>query len=328
MTWTAFTRTLLAGTRCRARRALAPLACVVALTACPGRDPGRVADSSSNGDRGASLESTPMGSPGVIIAAGDIADCTSHGDEATAELLDSIRGTVVVLGDNAYPSGTDANFAQCYDPTWGRHKARTRPTPGNHEYRTAGAGGYFRYYGAAAGDPEKGYYSYDLGDWHIIVLNTNSNCADIRCGTGSAQLRWLREDLAAHPAQCTLAYWHHPRWNSGSHHGNNDRVGPFWDALYERGADVVLNGHEHLYERFAPQTPNAQPDPARGIRQFTVGTGGRREYSFGDVQPNSEVRQTGTDGVLKLELDDDGYRWEFIPVRGGTFRDSGSGKCH
>ena len=309
------------------RSAIAPLVCVVSLAACPGRDPGRAIDN-GNSDRGASLEATPLGSPRVIIAAGDIADCNSQGDEATAELLDSIRGTVVALGDNAYPSGTDKNFAQCYDPSWGRHKARTRPTPGNHEYRTAGAGGYFRYYGEAAGDPEKGYYSYDLGDWHIIVLNSNSNCADIRCGTGSAQLRWLREDLAAHPAKCTLAYWHHPRWNSGSHHGNNSNVGPFWRALYEAGADVVLNGHEHLYERFAPQTPEGNADPARGIRQFTIGTGGRREYGFGETQANSEIRQTGTDGVLKLELHDEGYRWEFIPVRGGTFRDSGAGTCH
>ena len=299
--------------------------CVVALSGCPGPDPLRAA---GRADRSASLEATPIGSPKVIIAVGDIADCNSRGDEATAALLDSLRGTVVVLGDNAYPSGTDANYAQCYDPSWGRHKARTRPTPGNHEYRTAAAGGYFRYYGAAAGDPRKGYYSYDLGDWHIIVLNTNSNCADIRCGTGSAQLRWLRDDLAANRAKCTLAYWHHPRWNSGSHHGNNDNVGPFWRALYEAGADVVLNGHEHLYERFAPQTPDGTLDPARGIRQFTVGTGGRREYGFGETQANSEIRQTGTDGVLKLELDDDGYRWEFIPVRGGTFRDAGEGQCH
>lgn len=306
---------------------LAPAACLIVLAACPVREPVGVTGT-LNPDRGASLESTPMGSPKVIIAAGDIADCTSQGDELTAELLDSIRGTVAALGDNAYPNGTDANYANCYDPTWGRHKARTRPTPGNHEYHTAAAGAYFRYYGAAAAEPGKGYYSYDLGDWHIIVLNSNSDCADIRCGMGSSQLRWLRDDLAAHPAKCTLAYWHHPRFNSGSHHGNSTNVAPFWRALYESGADVVLNGHEHLYERFAPQTPDAQPDAARGIRQFTVGTGGRDEYSFGKVQPNSEVRQSGTPGVLKLELDRDGYRWEFIPVRGATFRDAGSGTCH
>jgi hypothetical protein len=303
------------------------LAWIAMLAGCPSRDPVRSAESAQS-DRGASLQSTPSGSPAVLIAAGDIADCRSDGDEATAAILDTLRGTVAVLGDNAYPSGTDANFAQCYDPSWGRHKARTKPTPGNHEYRTADAGGYFRYFGAAAGDPEKGYYSYDLGDWHIVVLNTNSNCADIRCGTGSAQLAWLRDDLAAHTQKCTLAYWHHPRFNSGSHHGNNGNIAPFWRALYEYGVDVVLNGHEHLYERFAPQTPDAKPDPARGIRQFTVGTGGRREYSFGTVQPNSEVRQTGTDGVLKLELDDDGYKWEFISAEGGSFRDSGSGQCH
>jgi hypothetical protein len=308
-------------------RATALLLGIVVATGCRVPEPARTAGNPS-ADRGASLEATPMGAPKVIIAAGDIADCSSQGDELTAELLDTIRGTVAALGDNAYPNGTDANYTNCYDPSWGRHKARTRPTPGNHEYHTAAAGAYFRYYGAAAGEPGKGYYSYDLGDWHVIVLNSNSDCADIRCGTGSSQLRWLRADLAAHPAKCTLAYWHHPRFNSGAHHGNNTHVSPFWRALYESGADVVLNGHEHLYERFAPQTPDAKPDPLRGIRQFTVGTGGRNEYTFGIVQPNSEARQSGTAGVLKLELGHDGYRWEFIPVRGATFRDSGSGSCH
>ena len=302
--------------------------CASLLAGCPERGSGGVANPGHPTDRGASLQSTPLGSPPVLVSAGDIADCSSAGDEATANLLDSLRGTIAVLGDNAYPNGTDANYAACYEPTWGRHKARTRPTPGNHEYRTAGAGGYFRYFGSTAGDPDKGYYSYDLGDWHIVVLNSNSNCADVRCGTGSLQLRWLRDDLAAHPAKCTLAYWHHPRFNSGAHHGNNINVAGFWRALYDSGADVVLNGHEHLYERFAPQTPDAVPDPHRGIRQFTVGTGGRREYGFGRIQPNSEVRQRGTDGVLKLELEDDGYRWEFIPAHGGTFKDSGSGQCH
>ena len=280
------------------------------------------------GDRGASMEATPLGQPAVLVGAGDIAACESQGDEATAMLLDSIRGTVIALGDNAYPSGTDAEYANCYDGTWGRHKARTKPTPGNHEYRTADARGYFRYFGAAAGDPDKGYYSYDLGGWHIIVLNSNSSCTTIRCGFASAQLRWLNADLAAHPVRCTLAYWHHPRFNSGDHHGNNTDVAPFWKALYDAGADVVLNGHEHLYERFAPQTPNAEPDSVRGIRQFTVGTGGRSYYEFGKTQPNSEVRGGGIGGVIKLELRDDSYSWQFIPVKGSTFTDSGTGRCH
>lgn len=279
-------------------------------------------------DRGASMQSTPFGQPAVLVGAGDIASCDSDGDEATALLIDSIRGTVFVLGDNAYPSGTDADYAKCYDSTWGRHKARTKPTPGNHEYRTSNAAGYFRYFGEAAGDPDKGYYSYDLGGWHIIVLNSNSSCSTIRCGFASAQLRWLNADLASNRALCTLAYWHHPRFNSGAGHGNNTDVAPFWKALYDAGADVVLNGHEHLYERFAPQTPHAEPDNARGIRQFTVGTGGRSSYEFGEIQPNSEVRGGGTSGVLKLELRDDSYTWQFIPVKGSTFTDSGTGRCH
>ncbi|MES2523869.1 MAG: metallophosphoesterase [Gemmatimonadota bacterium] len=279
------------------------------------------------GDRGASMEATPFG-PAILIAAGDIADCRSDGDESSAILLDSLRGTIAVLGDNAYPSGSDANYERCYDPTWGRQKARTRPTPGNHEYRTADAGGYFRYFGKAAGDPDKGWYSYDLGDWHIIVLNSNSNCEDIRCDARSEQVKWLRDDLSRNKKLCTLAYWHHPRFNSGARHGNSEEVIPFWRVLYENGADVVLNGHEHLYERFARQTPDGDADPARGIRQFTVGTGGRDKYRFGTIKPNSEVRAGDTGGVLRLELHDDSYKWEFMPIAGEDFRDSGSERCH
>ena len=270
---------------------------------------------------------TPPPTGVVFVGAGDIASCTSTGDEATADLLDGIAGTVFNLGDNVYDNGTAAEYTNCYHPSWGRHKARTRPTPGNHEYNSGG-GGYYGYFGAAAGDPTKGYYSYDLGDWHIIVLNSNSNCVAISCAAGSAQDTWLRTDLALNTKPCTLAYWHHPRFNSGASHGNNTNVGPFWNALYEYNADVILNGHEHVYERFAPQTPLAAADPVRGIRQFTVGTGGRSHYTFNAAQPNSQVRNGTTFGVLKLTLKTGGYDWQFVPVAGATFTDVGSGSCH
>jgi hypothetical protein len=264
----------------------------------------------------------------VIVGAGDIASCSSTGDEATANLLDNIAGTVITLGDNAYSSGTATEYTNCYGPSWGRHLARTRPSPGNHEYNTLDASGYFGYFGSAAGDPTKGYYSYDVGAWHIIVLNSNSSCTTISCAAGSAQDTWLRADLAAHGNVCTLAYWHHPRFNSGASHGNNTAVATFWDALYQYGADVILNGHEHVYERFAPQTPAAVADPAAGIRQFTVGTGGASHYTFGTIQPNSEVRNGTAYGVLKLTLHATSYDWQFVPVAGATFTDSGTGSCH
>jgi hypothetical protein len=264
----------------------------------------------------------------VLVGAGDIAVCGSTHDDATAALLDGIDGTVFTLGDNAYPNGSSTDYANCYNPSWGRHKARTRPSPGNHEYNTANASGYFSYFGSAAGTQGQGYYSYDLGDWHIIVLNSNTNCSTISCAAGSAQEQWLRQDLAANTKSCTLAYWHHPRFNSGAAHGNSTAVAPFWDALYEYNAEIVLNGHEHIYERFAPQTPNAVADPARGIREFVVGTGGASHYTFGTIKANSEVRNGTTDGVLKLTLRAGGYDWAFVPASGGTFTDSGSGTCH
>ena len=262
----------------------------------------------------------------VLIGAGDIAVCGSTGDDATSNILVSTSGTVFTLGDNAYPNGSATDYANCYDGSWGRVKGRTMPTPGNHEYQTAGAAGYFGYFGSAGGDPTKGYYSYDLGAWHIVVLNSNSACTTISCSATSAQVQWLKADLAANTKSCTLAYWHHPRFNSGAEHGNLTAVGPFWDALYAAGAEIVLNGHEHLYERFAPQTPNAVADP-NGIRQFTVGTGGAALYSFGVIQPNSERRNNTSMGVLKLTLKSGGYDWQFIPAT-GSFTDSGSGICH
>lgn len=261
----------------------------------------------------------------ILIAAGDIADCSRDQDDATATLLDSLAGQVAVLGDNAYEDGTLAEYTNCYGPTWGRHKARTRPAVGNHEYQTAGAAGYWAYWGAQAGTQGQGYYSYSLGSWHIVVLN--SNCGQVSCAAGSAQEQWLRADLAADSSACTLAYFHHPRFSSGAAHGNNAAVQPLWQALYDAGADVVLNGHEHLYERFAPQTPTGVADPAAGLRQFTVGTGGRSLHAIGTLKPNSQVIDAATFGVLRLTLAPAGYDWQFLRT-GGSFTDQGSGSCH
>ena len=267
------------------------------------------------------------GATAVLVGAGDIADCSDlSGAEATAKLLDQIPGTVMAVGDLAYPNGTKENF-QCYDKTWGRSKSRTRPSPGNHEFHSSGATPYFDYFGAVAGNPKDGFYSYELGVWHIIVLN--SECAEVGgCNAGSRQEKWLRADLAAHPAFCTLAYWHKPLFSSGGAHGNDPEIRPLWQALYDSHADIVVNGHDHDYERFALQTPNGAADPARGIREFVVGTGGKNQRPFGEVKPNSEVRGADAFGVLKLTLQPRGYEWQFIPVAGKTFTDSGSAPCH
>ena len=237
----------------------------------------------------------------VFVGAGDISNCSRDQDEATAKLLDNISGTVFTLGDNAYPDGTASQFTNCYAPTWGRHKNRTRPSPGNHDYHTSGASGYYNYFGSAAGDPNKGYYSYNLGAWHIIALNS-----EISHSAGSAQEKWLRSDLAANSSVCTLAYWHKPRFSSGQH-GNITSTQALWQALYDYGADVVLGGHDHTYERFAPQNPNGQADSNRGIREFVVGTGGAGLYPFPNIQPNSQVRNNTTYGVLKLTLHSTSY---------------------
>jgi acid phosphatase type 7 len=262
----------------------------------------------------------------VIVAAGDIADCLSDGDEATARLVGGIKGTVLTLGDNAYEDGTAQNFEECYEPSWGQFKERTRPIPGNHDYETEGASAYFHYFGKAAGDPSKGYYSYDLGQWHIVALN--SNCEDVGCKTSSPQLRWLEADLAKDANTCTLAYFHYPLFSSGKYRPGIGEVKPLWEALYAADADVVLNGHDHNYQRFAPQDPNGRADPQHGIREFVVGTGGRSHYPILGPIANSEVYNDDTYGVLKLTLRPEGYQWRFIPVEGETFTDSGSARCH
>jgi hypothetical protein len=262
----------------------------------------------------------------VLVGAGDIAWCDGDGDEATARLLDGIPGTVFTTGDNAYPDGTDAEFAQCFHPTWGRHKARIRPAMGNHDYHTERGAPYFRYFGEAAGEPGRGYYTYAAGGWRIIVLN--SNCELIGgCSPHDPQIVWLRRVLAQSAARCALAYWHHPRFSSGPH-GPQPQLRATWQALTDAGVDVMLAGHDHLYERFGPQDADGRPDAQRGIRQFTVGTGGRSHYAFRTIAPNSEMRHTGTFGVLKLTLHPTGYAWEFVPEAGRTFRDAGAAACH
>ncbi len=265
--------------------------------------------------------------PPVLVGAGDIAICDASGAPArgavaTAALLDSIAGTVFTAGDNAYQDGTAAEFANCYHPTWGRHKWRTRPAPGDHDYNTPGAAGYFNYFGAPAGDPAKGYYSYDLGDWHIIVLNS-----EVAVSAGSPQEQWLQADLAANPKSCTLAISQTPRFSSGERASN--ALAAMWQALYEAGAEILISGDDHNYEQFDPQAPDSTLDFARGIRQFVVGTGGRSNGQlFTPYAPNSKVRNNDTFGVIKLTLHPTSYEWQFVPVRGKTFTDAGSENCH
>jgi PKD repeat protein len=261
----------------------------------------------------------------VLVGAGDIADCTVTQDEATASLLDGIAGTVFTAGDNAYPDGSTADYRDCYGPTWGRHKARTVPVVGNHEYQTPGATGYYEYFGAAAGDPTKGYYSFDIGTWHAVILN--SNCAIVSCAAGSVQETWLRADLSAHPATCTIAIWHHPRFSSGEH-GDDASTQPFWAALHAAGADIIVNGHDHDYERFALQTAAGAADLNFGIREFVAGTGGKSLRAFVTTAVNSEVKNASSWGLLKLTLHASSYDYSFIPIAGQSFTDAGSGSCH
>jgi hypothetical protein len=255
------------------------------------------------------------GTAEVFVGAGDISTCDEN-SEATARLLDSIGGTVFTVGDHAYPRGAEPEFRRCYEPTWGRHRARTRPTPGNHDYEAPGAAPYYEYFGANAGPAGRGYYSFEVGTWHVVSLNSNVAIAP--------QAVWLQNDLEASRTRCTLAYWHHPLYSSGPH-GETLAVRDLWRVLYRSYAEVVISGHDHMYERFAPQDHEGQMDPVRGLRQFVVGTGGAALHASRQTTPNSEVRIAAF-GVLKLTLGVDGYEWEFISVSGQ--RDSGSGRCH
>jgi hypothetical protein len=281
----------------------------------------------------APTESAAASSP-TLAAAGDIAcapgsppmgnACQQNG---TAALVQSLNPTAVAaLGDEQYESGTTFEFAGAFQPSWGAFKPLIHPVVGNHEYVTSGAAGYFGYFGPAAGQPGQGYYSYDLGTWHLIALN--SNCEFVSCDAGSPQEQWLRADLASHPTNCTLAYWHHPLFTSRGTQGDPDTLATraFWQALYDNRADIVLAGHHHFYERFAPQNPNGQGDPG-GIREFIVGTGGYNLQSFSTTAPNSEVRNSSSFGVLLLTLNPNSYDWRFVPEGSGGFTDQGSGPC-
>ncbi len=258
----------------------------------------------------------------VLVGAGDIGRCSSAGHDATARLLDTIEGTVFTLGDNAYPDGAPSQFTNCYGRSWGRHRARTRPTPGNHDYRVDDAAGYYDYFGAAAGPRGEGYYRYALGGWTVLALNSV-----IATHRRSPQLAWLRRELAASPTRCTVAYWHESRFSSGEH-GNSRAMRAIWEALHEAGVDVVVTGHDHNYERFAPQTPAGVADSTRGIRAFIVGTGGAGLRPLGTIKANSEFRDASHFGVLKLALGASGYRWSFVTTPDGIVADSGTGLCH
>ena len=363
-------------------RLIASLIAAIALTAaCRGSDstapslsatpaaPPRAADHAAEWLRGylGQPRALAVGDPAVLAGAGDIARCypgagfrqfrrpgPDHPAEATARLLDNMPdATVMAVGDNAYEFGSPLDYWGCYDPTWGRHKGRTRPATGNHEYLTPGALGYFAYFGRRAAPP-LGYYSYDLGSWHVVVINSTLQvyacwppesdeippgfpslppptvldpAAGRACAGDVVQQAWLAADLAAHRSSvCTVAYFHHPRFSSGPH-GNHFQMQRMWDIMYANGVDVVVSGHDHLYERFAPQNPDGGADDARGIRQFTVGTGGAEFYSVAAVQPNSEVLINTVHGVLALALDEGAYSWSFVAVD-GSVRDSGSQSCH
>ncbi len=278
------------------------------------------------------LYTTPTGlvtanPPQVFVGAGDISSCSTNNDEKTAELLDSIPGTVYNIGDDAYNDGTASEFSNCYDPTWGRSKSRTHPVPGNHEYNSSGAAPYFAYFGAAAGTAGQGWYSFNLGAWHIIALNSN-----ISTSAGSAQDTWLKADLAAHPNQCTLAYYHHPLYSSTGGTGTGgttySSVRQFVNDLYAAHADLILNGHRHFYERLAPMNPSGGYDSTNGVRELIAGTGGIGGGSETNLFPLHEAGNGSTFGVLKLWLYDDSYAWKFVPIAGQTYTDSGTTPCH
>ncbi len=276
---------------------------------------------------------SPTPSPAVLIGAGDIAFCGDEpehqGDEKTAALVKTLLAsepgaTVFTTGDTVYGDGTMAELKNCFDPSWGQFKDRIRPAPGNHDYQVDQGGPYYTYFGAAAGEPGVGYYSYDLGDWHIVALN--SNCNDIACGDDSRQVAWLQQDLQTSNKRCTLMYWHHPRFSSGKA-GGSSSVNSFWRTAYEMGVDVVVNGHDHDYERFAPMNAKGEADP-NGVREFVVGTGGAVLRDWGTVKLNSEVRYDHEYGVIMFHLYPDRYEWQFVPVNDSALTDSGSGVCH
>jgi acid phosphatase type 7 len=294
-------------------------ACATVVYGCGGSSPS--APTPSPSPTPPSPETGPPGPPATLVGAGDIGLCGSATIAATAKLVDAISGIVFTTGDNAYPNGSAANFRDCYEPHWGRHRARTRPTPGNHEYDSAGAAPYFTYFGDNAGPFGLGYYSYAAGPWRVIALNS-----EIPVGPGSAQLQWLQSELAATRARCTMVYWHKPLFTSGPNGPNRD-MREIWRVLYDFDADLVVNGHDHLYERFGPQDPDGRLDPVRGIRQITVGTGGGNLYTPITNAANTEAIGI-VYGVIKLTLSTGSYQWQFIPIPGTSFSDAGTGQCH
>ncbi len=284
--------------------------------------------------------SPPDPAVATVAAAGDIACDPTHEffndgrgtakwcrAADTRDLLRALDPDVVLaLGDTQYDEGRYNAYLASYDKSWGRLLGRTRPAIGNHEYYVSSeANGYFSYFGDRAGPEGKGWYSYDLASWHVIALN--SNCQLIECGPGSQQYAWLEADLAEHPTSCTLAYFHHPRFSSGPH-GDDPSVTPLWKLLYAAGTEAIFVGHDHVYERFQPLTPAGVRDPATGIRQFTVGTGGAQLYPIEQVRSGSVTRNTRSFGVLEARLREGSYRWRFVPVDSGGYRDRGTAECH
>lgn len=257
----------------------------------------------------------------VVLIAGDVAQCDTLGAQLTGQLIKSLPYPVLAAGDLAYPNGSAEDFARCYAPHWGAFKDRTYSAPGNHDYRTADAAGYFSYFGARAGPAGKGYYSFDLGAWHILSLNSNRELE-----ADAPQLQWIEADLRRHRQRCVLAYWHHPRFSSGPH-GSNAKLQAIWALLQRHGVSVIVTGHDHIYERFAPMNAQGEADPVRGMRSFVVGTGGAKHYALQQRHPLSEVADGRTWGVLKMILHATGYAWEFLPVAGQVLRDAGSAQC-
>lgn len=259
----------------------------------------------------------------VIVAAGDIAcgDQPCESQRRTTALIGWLRPrAVLTLGDNQYPDGALSDYRSSYHPTWGRFRGKTLPTPGNHEYHTSGARGYFDYFGSRARRGSGGWYSFDLGRWHLLSINTGGGAPS------EHRLRWVRRNLARDGSRCELAYWHHPRFSSGRDHGSDSRMRELWEVLYRAGVDVVLNGHEHNYERFALLDPSGHP-ARRGIREFVVGTGGAKLYSLGNPIRGSQRRIDDRYGVLSMSLRRSSYEWRFVAV-GRTTLDKGRQRCH
>ena len=300
--------------------AVAILGSSVSLWACGGSASPAPSSPGGGGGSGSGGGTPPVIAQTVrILAAGDVGEC-GYSAARTGALLDTLEGTyLLVLGDLAYMQGTMANFRDCYDPSWGRQMDRTKPVPGNHEYETAGASSYFQYFGGRAGRQGEGYYAYTAGPWRIIALNS-----ELPKTPGTAQNQWLRDELENNRFPCTLAYFHRPLFSSGPN-GNQLDMRDLWRVLDEFGVDVILAGHDHTYERFAPQDIDGRPK-ANGIRQFVVGTGGAHLYAPGPPKPNSE-RLASVFGILQMTLSATSYQWDFVSVD-NTFRDTGSGVCH